>query len=254
MARLSLTFYLGSALIPVAKQLAATLGERLETPVEFDEDASESERRAALDQPPPGVIWLCGLETVVRQDDGRLGASIAGAPIFPGHGSAVYDSVIVARHGWAGAGLDDLDGATLAINQSGSWSGHHALRAYLVRRDVREPTIQRVVETGSHEASIDALLRGEADVAAIDETVWAARVQRDPQAAALRMIDRTAPQPAPPFSIVDGLDSGLDAALREALVTAAVPGLEGIAAASDGDYAIFRDNLATSLSLDWPSP
>ena len=49
----------------------------------IDRDASDDDRRAALDQPPPGVLWLCGLETVMRQDDGRLDASIVGAPIFP---------------------------------------------------------------------------------------------------------------------------------------------------------------------------
>ena len=254
MTRLSLTFYMGSALIPVAKQLASTLGERLETSVDFDEGASDAERRAALDLAPPGVVWLCGLETVVRQDDGRLPAAIVAAPIFPGHHAAVYDSVIVATERWGGAGLDDLDGATLAINQSGSWSGHHALRAHLARRGLRQPILGRVVETGSHEASIDALLGGKADVAAIDETVWVARLGRDPGAATLRTIGRTAPQPAPPFSIVAGLDRGLDAALREALLMASVPGLEGIAPASDAEYAVFRDNLAASHSLDWPAP
>ena len=254
MVRLSLTFYMGSALIPVAKRLAETLSERIDVPVDFDVDASDGDRRAALDQAPPGVVWLCGLETVVRQDDGRLPARIVAAPIFPGHDSPVYDSVIVARGEWAGAGLEDLGGVTLAINQAGSWSGHHALRAHIVHRGLGQRVGGRTIETGSHEASIDALLRGDADVAAIDETVWAARIARDPEAATLRVIERTAPQPAPPFSIVDGLDVGLDAALREALVTASVPGLKGIAPASDADYAIFRENLADSRSLDWPAP
>lgn len=254
MVRLALTFYMGSALIPVAMRLAETLSERMEVPVDFDEDASDRDRRAALDQAPPGIVWLCGLETVVRQDDGRLPARIVAAPIFPGHDSPVYESVIVAGDRWARADLEDLGGATIAINQTGSWSGHHALRAHIVRRGLGQRDGGRTIETGSHEASIDALLGGDADLAAIDETVWAARVARDPQAATLRVIERTAPQPAPPFSIVDGLDTALDAALREALVTASVPGLMGIAPASDADYAVFRDNLADSRSLDWPVP
>ena len=254
MTRLSLTFYMGSALIPVAKQLAATLSEQLETTVEFDDDASDAERRATLDEPPPGIVWLCGLETVVRQDDGRLPASIVAAPIFPGHRTPVYDSVIVTSDRWDADGLDGLDRATLAINQRGSWSGHHALRAHVARHRLDERTVGRVIETGSHEASIDALLRCEADVAAIDETVWVARLARDPAAGALRVVGRTEPQPAPPFSIVHGLDAGLVAALREALLTASVRGLEGIAPASDADYAVFRDNLAASRSISWPSP
>ena len=254
MTRLSLTFYMGSALIPVAKQLAATLSEQLETSVDFDDNATDADRRAALDEAPPGIVWLCGLETVVRQDDGRLPASIVAAPIFLGHSTAVYHSVVVATERWDGMALHDLDGATLAINQTGSWSGHHALRAHLARHGLRKPLFQRVVETGSHEASIDALLRGDADVAAIDETVWASRVARDPRVATLRMLERTDAQPAPPFSVVHGADLGLEAALRDALVGASVGGLAGIAPASDADYAVFRDNLAASHSLDWPSP
>ena len=112
----------------------------------------------------------------------------------------------------------------------------------------------RILVTGSHEASIDALLDGRADCAAIDETVWDARVARDPRTATLRVIDRTAPWPAPPFSLVDGLDKGLAAATREVLLTAPVDGLESIAPASDADYLVFRDGLAASRSLPWPSP
>ncbi len=254
MARLSLTFYLGSALVPVADRLAATMSERLGIPVHFDPRATDAERQAALDRPTAGVVWLCGLETILRQDDGRLDASIVGAPVFHGRTTPVYDSVIVVADRWATSALRDLAGVTLAINQPDSWSGHHALRAHLLALDVEQPIFDRILVTGSHEASIDALLDGRADCAAIDETVWDARVARDPRTATLRVIDRTAPWPAPPFSLVDGLDKGLAAATREVLLTAPVDGLESIAPASDADYLVFRDGLAASRSLPWPSP
>jgi phosphonate transport system substrate-binding protein len=254
MVRLSLTFYLGSALVPVADRLAATMGERLGIPVEFDPRATDAERQAALDRPTAGIVWLCGLETILRQQDGRLEASIVGAPVFHGRTTPVYDSVMVVTERWSTSRLQDLAGATLAINQPDSWSGHHALRAHLVALGIGRPLFDRILATGSHEASIDALLDGRADCAAIDETVWAARVARDPRTATLRVIDRTAPWPAPPFSLVDGLDHGLAAATREALLTSQVQGLESIAPASDADYAVFRDGLAASRSLAWPSP
>lgn len=252
MVRLSLTFYLGSALVPVADRLAATMRERLGIPVDFDPRATDAERQAALDRPTPGIVWLCGLETILRKDDGRLDTSIVGAPVFQGRTTPVYDSVIVVTERWARSGLRDLTGATLAINQPDSWSGHHALRAHLLAHGVRQPMFDRILVTGSHEASIDALLDGRADCAAIDETVWDARVARDPRTATLQVIDRTAPWPAPPFSLVNGLDYGLATATREALLTAPVPGLESIAPASDADYAVFRDGLAASRSLSWP--
>ena len=250
----SFTFYLGQSLIPVADRVAAALGDRLGVTVEFDPDAGDDQRQVAVEDPPPGILWMCGLETILRQDDGRLAGSITGAPVFPGRRSPLYDSVIVAAERWSGSALAELEGATLAINQPDSWSGHHALRAHLHRLGRPGARFASTVVTGSHEASIDALIAGEADIAAIDDTVWTARLGRDPRAAALTVIDRTDAWPAPPFTVVHGLDAGLEAAIRDALPTVTVPGLDAIEPASDRDYAVFRDGLAASRSLAWPTP
>jgi phosphonate transport system substrate-binding protein len=254
MVGLALTFYLGRSLVPVAGDVAASLTDRLGITVAFDPTATDEERRAALVAPGPGIVWMCGLETVMRQDDGRLAAAIIGAPIFHGRNAPVYDSVIVASERSAGAALTDLPRRTLAINQPDSWSGHHALRAHLHRIGRSDAAFCRIVVTGSHEASIDAVIDGTADVAAIDDTVWTARIARDPDAAALRVIDRTETWPAPPFSLTDATDAGLREAIREALPGAVVPGLAAIERASDADYAVFWDALAVSRSLPWPSP
>ena len=254
MAGLWLTLYHGRSLVPVAGDVAAALGERLGISVTFDATASDAARRAALDDPAPGIVWMCGLETILRQDDGRLAGSIIGAPVFPGRSAPVYESVIVTTELSAGSAWTNLASGTLAINQPGSWSGHHALRAHLHRIGLPQAGFGRIVVTGSHEASIDALIDGTADIAAIDDTVWNARIARDPRAAALCVIDRTETWPAPPFSLTDVTDTGLGAAIRDALPGVAVPGLAAIERASDADYAVFRDGLAVSRSLPWPSP
>jgi hypothetical protein len=46
-----------------------------------------------------------------------------------------------------------------------------ALGAHLLRRGLGQPLVGGR-STGSHEASIDALIRGDADCGSIDETVW----------------------------------------------------------------------------------
>jgi hypothetical protein len=166
----------------------------------------------------------------------------------------VYDSVIVAAAGWGGADLSDLAGATLAINERDSWSGHHALRAHLLRRGLGQPLFGRMVVTGSHEASIDALIRGEADCASIDETVWDARVARDPRAAMLRPLDRNRSESGP--ALLDRARPRHRAQCRHRGCLAERDGLGAcsIAPASDADYAVFRDSLAASRSLAWRSP
>jgi ABC-type phosphate/phosphonate transport system substrate-binding protein len=117
-----------------------------------------------------------------------------------------------------------------------------------------DATFERITITGSHEASIDAVIDGTADIAAIDDTVWTARIARDPDAAALRVIDRTETWPAPPFSVTGITDGGLREAIRDALPQAVVPGLVAIERVSDADYAVFREGLAVSRSLPWSSP
>jgi ABC-type phosphate/phosphonate transport system substrate-binding protein len=151
----------------------------------------------------------------------------------------------------AGAGLDALEGSTLAINEPESWSGHHALRAHLAAMGLGRSMFGRILVSGSHEASIDRLLDGSADVAAIDDSVWAARVARDTSTAALAVIERTETWPSPPLSLVGRLDPGLAGALAAALPDVSVEGLAAIAPASDADYAVFRDGLAASRSLSW---
>ena len=57
MERLSLTFYLGTALEPVAAGVATAMSERLGIPVDFERGADPLARRAALDRPAPGIAW-----------------------------------------------------------------------------------------------------------------------------------------------------------------------------------------------------
>ena len=62
----------------------------------------------------------------------------------------------------------DLKGSRAAINHPESNSGANLFRALVAPYAAREPFFSSVIETGSHDASITAVARGLADVAAID--------------------------------------------------------------------------------------
>ena len=233
---------------PAAEALAAAIETRLGRPVrsvvwqDIVADGSAGDG--------PLVTWACGLETVRRLDAGELAADIVAAPVFEGAAAADYGSVLLGRRG-ASRGLHALiaDGdAVLAINERASWSGHHALRVHLLDAGLGVQPFRAVVETGSHVASLRALLAGEADVAAIDETVWQHAAARDPGVRELRVLDRTQRWPAPPFAVSRVLDPDERAAIRDVLVTARPAGLARIEPADDAAYDPIRAGYARSLA------
>ncbi len=215
--------YLGSNTLPIAGELAATLGMDL-----ISTDVLEPIERGAGD-----LYWMCGLLTVELLDSGRLDAEIVAAPVFRGQSGPVYHSVVIATS--PAADVTDLPGRRLVINEVGSWSGNHALRVHLADSPI---SFGSVLESGAHTRSIDMLLAGEAEVAAIDHTIWEHRLATDPAVHSLVVVDRTRDWPAPPFSMSRRL-ADTDA-LRRALTAAAPAGLDRIVEATSTDYDPIR--------------
>jgi ABC-type phosphate/phosphonate transport system substrate-binding protein len=80
------------------------------------------------------------------------------------------------------------------------------------------PVLSRVVETGSHAASMAAVRNGDADVCAIDCVSFAlARRHRPELTDALRCIARSPPMPALPYVTAAGRHPGQLVAMRAAL-------------------------------------
>ena len=251
MAGLTLVTYLGDNTTATAAAIATALAGHLGTPVAFDPDASSAARREAIASGAADIVWMCGLATVEGLNAGRLAVDIAAAPVFPGHDGATYRSVIIARGDFGATTLADLAGARLAINERSSWSGYHALRAHLAETGRLGPFFGSVAETGGHAASIEAVLGGAADTAAIDDTIWAYRVGLDPRLSALTVVDRTRAWPAPPFSVSRALDPATRAALAAALPTLRPTGLDAIRPATSADYDPIRRAMPEAAEVAW---
>jgi ABC-type phosphate/phosphonate transport system substrate-binding protein len=242
-ATLTLTTYLGANTDPIAADLASRLGASVGADVRFDASRSWSDRRVAIDAGEIDLLWMCGLATVEAIDAGRLDNEIVAAPVFPDHAGPTYRSVIVGRPEYVAARGRAIHGARVAINERSSWSGFHALRLH--RPDA---VPGEVVESGSHAASLHSLLEDRADIAAIDETIWAWERERNADLGDLMIIDRTQSWPAPPFSIARRLDEDVRRTLVAALVDARPVGLERIVEVGDGDYDPIREGLRRSLA------
>ena len=148
----------------------------------------------------------------------------------PGH----YRSVYVMR-----AGDDRVVGPSLrrAANSPDSHSGWVALRAL-------GPADSATLFTGSHDASVLAVVAGQADLAAIDQQTWRLQGRDLPAVRHLRVIGYSATAPGQTLATAKGRDPRpLAAAIAEALD--ALPaadrsclGLRGFVSLQPADYGL----------------
>lgn len=197
--------YLGENAVEVLDRLVSYVAGVSDVTLEFDRTARGS-AEAAGDTRESGLVWACGLLTVEMIGAGTLDAEIVAAPVFVGEQDPVYHSVIVARPDSGYRRLGDAVGGRLGVNEPESWSGHHGLVDHLGRIGLTIGAFAGTVPTGSHVNSVRAVIDNDADVAAIDHTIWEHLVARG-EAEDLVVLERTRDWPAPPFSLGRSLDA-----------------------------------------------
>lgn len=135
-----------------------------------------------------------------------------------------YSSVLVVRADHPASTLAELRGARCVINTRTSHSGMNILRAMIAPLHARGRFFASVHQSGAHERSLQAILSGRADVAAIDCVTFALLGRHRPSALqGLRVLCGTQSVSAPPFvssaatppAEVEALRRGLHAALAD---------------------------------------
>jgi len=141
-----------------------------------------------------------------------------------------YSSWIVVRDDDPALTPADLRGRLAAVNTPDSQSGMNALRDVFAPLAEGGRFFSAVVETGGHVASLEAVARGRADVAAIDCVTFALLERVRPAATrGIRKLAQTAAVPSLPY--ISSLRTGPQdlTRLREGLRDAAAdPGLAGV--------------------------
>ena len=230
--------YLGDNTAPILRDLIAYLSAVTGIEIAIDPTAPRTSSDAGVHAADVDLIWMCGCLTMSLLSTATIPHDIVAAPVFAGHGKPVYHSVIIA-HADGPPSLAASLGTRLAVNEPGSWSGHHGLKAHVAGAFPGEWFTDDQT-TGAHRASIAAVVNRTCDVAAIDVTVWNHIAATEPTAVAdLRIIDRTIDWPAPPISLDSNLDPDQRAAIESAL-RAIGPGviasLDGIVATDSRPY------------------
>ena len=138
-----------------------------------------------------------------------------------------YNSVIVVSSASTIAELKSLTGQSMAYNEGLSQSGWAAPQAHLRQANIHFKTRPC---TGSHKASAQAVVSGDADFTAIDALTWEMLCIHFPAVRnKLRVLTRTVPTPALPYitsmsqnaaviaNAVDNATKSLPAKTRETL-------------------------------------
>jgi phosphonate transport system substrate-binding protein len=163
----------------------------------------------------PSFIWLRGLRPPPAE---LLGV----APVFDDERSAgrpVYFCDVIVRNDAPIQTFSDLRGSAWAYNDKSSLSGYYGLLDKLAASGKDENFFGSVTCSGSHLDSIQAVLQGEADAAAIDSNVLRIRLRETPTLRnTLRVIESWGPYPIQPIVVNSNLDPNLKDQLRAAFL------------------------------------
>ena len=237
----------------VAQALVNHLATELDLAITFAIDQPWSERVADLSRDRLDFGWVCGL-LYVRQKAAQLPVTPLAAPVLPGRryqNRPIYYSDIIVRQDSPFQTFTDLRGATWAYNEPGSYSGYQIVRHHLAGLDERSGYFGAVVQSTAHQRSLQMVLDGQVDGAAIDSTVLDVALRHDPAIRPqIRAVEVLGPSPIPLWIVSNHLPQPTQDRLKHALLSLhqtasgrrllAQCGLLRFAAVTDQDYDFIR--------------
>ena len=206
-----------------SRDLAHYLGQTLGLQVDVVQDVPWQERERQLYRGEAHLGVVCGLQYVCAKDrDETPGVDVLCAPVMRApryKNRPIYFSEVVVRRDHPASSLADLRGASFAFNEPTSHSGYALPRYVLASRGETNGFFGRVVESGAHERSLEMILDGSVDAAAIDSTVLEQEVRQVPSLRTeLRSIDTLGPSPIPPLVVSRSVPRPLRAAIQSILL------------------------------------
>ena len=196
----------------------------------------------------PGLVFgqTCGYPYVTSLKDS---VTLVATPeySFPGCEGACHRSFIIRPVGDPRRALDEFRGGSAALNAHDSNTGMNLFRATLAPISLAAPFFRAIRLTGSHEASVEAVAEGRADLASIDCVSFALLKRGRPDLIERVAVVAESPlSPNLPFIASGSLPAPTLVAIRQALFAALddpdlaearrTLGLKGARIAAPADY------------------
>jgi phosphonate transport system substrate-binding protein len=225
---------------PLYERITQYLAGRLGTPVELL-PGPLPERRRRLDAGEADVAFICGWPYALRHDRPAPMVELLCAPVMaaPRYGGRpIYFTDVIVRRDHPARAFADLRGAVWSYNDVGSHSGYNVMRHHLLELGETRGYFGRVVDAGTHQASVQMVLDGAIDASGIDSTVLETEIARRPEiGAALRTLLTLGPYPIPPVAVARHVAPALVARLRDLFL--------GMAADPAGRAVLAEGRVAT---------
>jgi phosphonate transport system substrate-binding protein len=202
--------------------LTRFLENRLRIPFRYVGGIPWQERERLFDIGEIQILWICGLPYIEKTDATPDTLELLAVPVPRGEryqGRPVYFSDIVVRRDRSYRSFVDLRGASWAYNEPRSHSGFNVLRAHVAQCSQPGDFFGTMLESGAHSVSLQMIVSGKADAAAIDSTVldWLG-MHGSSLIRHVRVIETLGPSPIPPFVVTKRLPSVLRADIRRILL------------------------------------
>ena len=238
------------------RRVALRVETRASGPQKGAECSSFAEEADVAFMCAPSFVWLRELRPPPVE---LLGV----VPVFDDKrnlGRPVYFCDVVVRNDAPIRAFSELEGGSWAYNDACSLSGYYSLLNKLAESGADENFFDNIFCSGSHLNSIEAIVRGEADAAAIDSNVLRIRLREAPALRErLRVIESWGPYPLQPVVVSSALHPKLKQRLRAAFLsteqnqrtrrTLKQFGLSRFVTVGQEDYSLdAHKNLATLLA------
>ena len=239
---LSITTCQAENTVPAVRAVAGYLSQRFGLPVHIHLDIPWRERERELDAGNIDIGWVCSAWYALKKSGHNPRLKLLAAPVMAGpryDGRPVYFSDVLVRRDSSFHTFEDLRGAVWAYNEPNSYSGRYVMLHRLVTAGLEPDFFRDAVPSGGHLNSLDLILDGRVDTAAIDSTVLDFEFREKPELhEQIRVLETIGPSPVPPWVLFTSLPNDLEKQLRLTLLhmheTAA-----GRAALAAGDLARF---------------
>ncbi len=254
--------FLAPNLYPMYEQIALFVGERVGLPTTLTVGQSFEEFVAGR----VDIGFICGLPYVHLADSPTCPIELLAAPVLQGERyrqKPLYFSDVIVRSESRHTSFDDLEGCVWAYNQRTSHSGCNLVCYSLLERGKSPHYFGKTVETGSHQRSVQLVLAGQADAAAIDSHMLDVFLSQHAEVATkLRIIDMLGPSSIPPVVVSKSLNTDLKCRIQEVFMTMhqdpdAARGLhagliERFVLVTDDDYRDIRTMYARVQAAEFP--
>lgn len=168
------------------------------------------------------VAFICGLPLIryCQMNVGQIEA--IAAPVIQAEryrNRPIYFSDVIVNATSSITTFEQLADRSFCYNDLGSNSGYNLVRNRLRQGQYSPDFFGRVIQSGSHQRSIQWVVEGKADCAAIDSTVLEQELRHSPQfTQSLRVVESLGPCPIPPIVAATRLGNEFLASLQYALL------------------------------------